>query len=171
MFLMSGKESIISDDILSESSTGKESMLSTTQATSAFQQHESQDTDTAREAQASLNLNHICLAASDEKRVSAIPDDSEAHDGPVQDLHQDQRNLASSNDVSVKRHFGVDEVKIRDTLAKMHSSLSTSSFQKCGEYCKCPSGTVEEVNETLAWLRNDEETHHERDQSGPEGAS
>lgn len=168
---MSGKESGSSDGILFDSTTSKESILSTTQATSGFQQHEGQDTDTARETQAPLNLNHTYSAAFDERKVfswfAAIPDDSEARDGRVQGLHLDQHNVASSNNVRVKRNFGVDEVKIRDTLAKMHSSLSTSSFGKCGEYRRCPSGTVKEVNETLAWLRNDEEAHHERDRSVP----
>ena len=59
----------------------------------------------------------------------------------------------------MKRNFGVNEVIIRDTLAKMYYSLSTS--------CRCPSGTVKEVNETLAWLRNDEEAYDEWDQRAP----
>lgn len=165
------KEESISSDGIFDSATGETSVSSTTQVASGPQRHEGQDIDTARETRDSLKLKNTHLAASDEKTVfswfAAIPDDSEARNGRFQDRHLDQHNVANSKNIKVKREFGVDEAKIEDTLAKMHSSLSASSFRSNGDYRRCPSGTVEEVNATLERLRKDEETHQKRDQSPP----
>ena len=172
-FPMPGEESMSSGSILFDITTSVESTSSTAQATSGPQpqQHEGQDTDSGRETQATLKPKYNNSAAFDKKSVfswfAAIPNDSEAYDSRFQDSYLDQHNVAGSNNVKVKRNLAVDDIKIRDILAKMHSSLSISSFQRCGEYRSCPSSTVEEVNETLAWLRNDEGAHHQRDRSAP----
>lgn len=51
-----------------------------------------------------------------------------------------------------KQSYVIDKSRIKNILAEMHSSLSSSRFRRHREYRKCPIATVKDVDATLARL-------------------
>ena len=136
----------------------------TTQKLQASPSPEENSSDATSKKPSSHAPNHTKFQplASDKKNIffwyAAVIKDTLTED-TIQNTATKQQNqdLDVHNNNKLDGSFVVDENKIANTLTTMHSSLCNSEFKKHREYCKCPTGTVEEIKVRLATLTKEDE--------------
>ena len=122
----------------------------------------SSDTTSKKPSSNAPNHPNFQSLASDKKNIffwyAAVISDTSTED-TIQNTatKQQNENFNVHNSDKLDEMVVVDENKIANTLKTMHSSLCNSEFEKHREYCKCPTGTVQEIKVRLATLMEEDE--------------
>ena len=119
-------------------------------------------TSSERPSQSAQTHTQSLPLALDKKNIfswyaAVFSDDSTERTTKNTETNRQDQEFDVHNDGKMDKSFLVDENKIADALAKMHSSLCTSEFKRYREYRKCPTGTVQEVNARLVALMKEDE--------------